>query len=249
LQELEQGVNDQSAFKAAIKVFAGFVVICAAIITGLCLPSLQNLFAEEPTSRVDPICKPLWLKNAQNDQSLRCYLQKDIARLCNADERKHLAATLIKYRHDSDQFQADMVKSITLPRVAVALRPGEFADALNEAKRIVGSADGTFESRAQIMSGEDAAGSGYVKPYEPQKDGPMFQLEKHFQEDVKRYTPATLEAALNLELLPRDELVAALRSLGEAGYVRAADFGWFADSLASEAFDGLLQKSSSCKKS
>jgi hypothetical protein len=248
LQELEQGDSDESAFEAAIKVFAGFVVICAAIIMGLYLPSLQNPFAEELKSRVDPICKPLWLKNAQNDQALRCYLQKDIARLCNSDERKHLAATIIKYRRESDQFQADMVKSITLPRVAVALRPGEFADALNEAVRVVGSADGTFESRTRIMSGEDPTGSDYVKPYEPQENGPMQRLESHFQEDVKRYTPSTLEAALNLDLLPRDELVAALRSLGETGYVRAADFGWFADSLVSEAFVGVDVPISPCKK-
>jgi hypothetical protein len=246
LQEID--FEGPDAFLSALKILAVFGVVIAAVLTGLYLPTLQISFESDLKSRVDPICKPLWLKNAQNDIALRCYLKTDKERFCNPDERKHLATTIIKYRRESDQFQADMVKSITLPRVAVALRPGEFADALNEAVRVVGSADGTFESRTRIMSGEDPTGSDYVKPYEPQESGPMQRLESHFQEDVKRYTPSTLEAALNLDLLPRDELVAALRSLGETGYVRAADFGWFADSLVSEAFVGVDVPISPCKK-
>lgn len=58
-------------------------------------------FQAEKLSRVDPICKAKWVDTARNDMALKCYLQLDLHRLCDPEERAHLAWLVTEY--DSHQ--------------------------------------------------------------------------------------------------------------------------------------------------
>ena len=55
-----------------------------------------------------------------------------------------------------------------------------------------------------------------------------------------------VKEAMSVDILPHRELVAKLRVLGEQGYITLDDFGWFPDSLVTEALQGVNARKSSC---
>jgi hypothetical protein len=83
------------------------------------LPRAQSEFV----SRADSTCAPLWVGTARNDPALVCYLQTDTKRLCKAQEKQHLVATIERYRVSLAAYDAQLLSYL----VTLNLRFGKTA--------------------------------------------------------------------------------------------------------------------------
>ena len=107
----DSGTTMSAGFLATL--VAGFVAVAggtymfsAGVIP---MPTFSNSWGSEYVSSVDPICRKLWRPGARNDAALQCYLTTNVKRLCDKQERKHLAKMIGKYRMDIDSQQARVV--------------------------------------------------------------------------------------------------------------------------------------------
>jgi hypothetical protein len=167
------------------------------------------------TSAADPTCAKLWVTHARNDPALRCYLTTDIARLCDSNERLHLANTLRRYRWDAAMLSVNTIIAAVRPLTMPVATPQQLQQAHREL-------------------------SGHIDDHS-QPDREMSALrvitEKRI-DNIAKARPVTLDAALEVEVLAPDKLVAPLRSIARAGLMSHGDFGWMPGGLVDEAFEG-----------
>ena len=194
-------------------------------------------------SIADASCRRLWVKHAQNDPALLCYLTAAPSRLCDSAEKQSLLAVISLYRSHANSFNSDLQTAYNGPRWAALSRPREFIAAMREAVAIsAGDGDGTFSSMAHDSNGNVI--TNFSKE-EPQGQA-IKTLDDHFAEDAKRLKPPTLDAAMKVGRVPYGQLIDALRQLQKQGYLSESDFGWFPDSLVSDALNGNPKAKSPC---
>jgi hypothetical protein len=205
--------------KATLALVASAMIGVAAhqARAGVLIPNIQLLAPwAKFTSVTDPLCSKYWVKHAQNDPALRCYLTTDIARLCNFNERLHLAHTVRRYRWDAAM--------LAINTVIAAVKPLTMPAA-------------TAKQMQQAQEGLSAQING-----RPDPNGGMSALraitEKRM-DNIAKARPATLDAALEVEVLAQDELLDPLRTIARAGLMKRGDFGWAPGRLVDEAFQGV----------
>jgi hypothetical protein len=171
------------------------------------------------TSSADPQCAGLWVKRAQNDPALRCYLTTDVARLCNPNERLHLANVLRAYRWDSAMLSWDSIVSVVKPETMPAARSEEVQQLQDE---IRASVEGRAAPRKEMSA--------------------LRKITEKPMENVSKARPATLDAALDVEALDPGEISGPLRSIALGGFMLKTDFGWLPGGMVDEAFEGVWVK-------
>jgi len=176
-------------------------------------------------SVVDPKCRPLWVDGAKNTPGLVCYLTTQPERLCDPNERAHLASVVRQYRLDRNSFDA---KLVTAGFQAVAVQKSQMS----------------MEDMKTMSAGMNALRTG---------SGPSPEqtaaIDKHFNtvkqmEDIAR--SAIPNGTASLKHVPDDELAAKFRKLAAAGYISKGDFGWFVDPLVEKALANLDAAASPC---
>jgi hypothetical protein len=168
------------------------------------------------TSAADSACKRLWVRHARNDPALRCYLTADLARLCSAQERLHLASMFRRYRWDDAMLTANTIIAAVKPLTMPVGTPQQFQQAQQE---ISSRADSPPEPKTGVSA--------------------LQEITERRMDNIAKSRPATLDAALDVEPLAYDELLAPLRSIAMAGYMRKGDFGWAPGALVQEAFENV----------
>jgi hypothetical protein len=89
---------------------AGFALAMAGGYLFLNSPATAVTFKDLPPSVADAACKQKWVDEARNDPALSCYLTNQQSRLCNPDERKHLAMFISAYEGQRRIFEAKLVQ-------------------------------------------------------------------------------------------------------------------------------------------
>jgi hypothetical protein len=168
------------------------------------------------TSAADAICASLWVTEAQNDPALRCYLTVNVARLCDAGERLHLAHILRRYRRDAAMLSVNAVVSVVKPMTMPVATPRKLSQAETELKTRMNDRSGARRDMTALR-----------------------EVTEKRMDNIVKARPATLDAALEVETLARDELVGPLRLIALAGRMQKGDFGWMPGSLVDEAFEGV----------
>lgn len=154
-----------------------------------------------PKSRVDAYCASLWVNEARNDPALRCYLTKDIKRLCVPSEKIHLGYIMKKYVSDRTNYEAKLSGYIMGTQVGLSQGPQQ-------------KADGTTETS-------------------------MEQYSRVTRQKAQALKEQGFDKAFQLESTLDDDLVAMIRKLGEGGYMKESDYGWFAGDLVAQAYHEL----------
>lgn len=167
------------------------------------------------TSATDARCGPLWVKHAQNDPALRCYLTQNTARLCDPRERLHLASVMRRYRFDAAMLSVNTIVSVVKPTTMPVATPQKFAEAERE-----------LSERLDGRSGSDPDMTA------------LRQITEKRMDNIIKARPATLDAALEVETLASDELTRPLRFIARAGLMSKGDFGWWPGRQVDEAFEG-----------
>jgi hypothetical protein len=168
------------------------------------------------TSAADPKCARLWVTHARNDPALRCYLTTDIARLCDPDERLHLASTLRRYRWDATMLWANTIIAAVRPLTMPVATPQQLQQAHQELSAQI---DGHSQPNREMSA--------------------LRAITEKRIDNILNSRPATLDAALEVELLPHNELLSPLRAIAIAGFMRKGEFGWAAGGLVDEAFESI----------
>ena len=210
-------------------VFVAFLAIAGGTFMwtdgGFSLPSLHSKWGDaERISIVDPICKKYWVPGGRNDEALQCYLTTNIRRLCDANERKHLADMVKRYRLDVNTAGAQMM----VGGLQVALKGRAIATEM--------MSDVMKEAKINPSSTSEAAKNQEI-------------LMKHGMRVASKMNELT--GALDTMLGPRnmlkiDPAVMAkhIRNIGERGYMDQWDFGWLKDPMVDAAFTSKKFKAS-----
>lgn len=178
-------------------------------------------------SVADAACRGLWVAQAKNTPGLVCYLTTSPERLCNPQERVHLATVMQQYRLDRNAFDTNMVLG------------GVKAVAIMKTQT---STDNMMEMAAAF--------DGMAKDGKAPTAKQQAAINEHFDtvsKMEKAVSNSVLDAALKLKHIPDGELVDKIRALATAGYVGKADFGWFTDPLVEKAFTDLGPVGNPCK--
>jgi hypothetical protein len=176
---------------------------------------------KELASSADAQCASLWVKHAKNDPALRCYLQTNVARLCDPDERLHLARILRRYRWDAAMLSINTMIAAVKPMTMPVATHQQMQEAHKELSGIIEG-----------------------KPRTPDEKSALQAITEKRIENIVKSRPATLDAALKVDVLPRDEILGPLRSIAMAGFMQEIDFGWAPGGLVEEAFEGVGAKRS-----
>jgi hypothetical protein len=212
-----------------IRTVSGMVgSLFAALVFGWWLSDFIMPSPAVLTSTADAACKSKWVKNAQNDPALLCYLQTQRARLCNPAEKQHLKQLFAQYLKQKDQFASDINDLQNLPKQAAAKNTTEVALVLKASSDMM-NGGGSFSSLAN--------GTQSADPMEdPKLQAAMQKINNSYNAEMNRLKTPALVAALAVPQVPRLQLVAAIKILGEYGYIEKSDFGWFPDVLIADGF-------------
>ncbi len=226
------GSDDDSSKMSAgfmASVFVAFLAIAGGTFMwtdgGFSIPSLNSKWGGgERVSIVDPICKKYWVPSGRNDEALQCYLTTNIRRLCDSNERKHLADVIKRYRIDVKTAGAQMM----VGGLQVALKGRAIATEM--------MSDVMKEAKINPSSTQEAAKNDEI-------------MMKHGMKMASKMNDLT--GALDTMLGPRNMLkidpavmVKHIRNIGERGYMGQWDFGWLKDPLVDAAFSSKNFKAS-----
>jgi hypothetical protein len=167
-------------------------------------------------SSADAVCAPLWVKEAQNDPALKCYLTENAARLCDPRERLHLAYIMRAYRWDAAMLTANTFIAVVKPATMPVATPQKLQQAQNE---LTGSMNGASGERHGMTA--------------------LREITEKRIDNIVKARPATLDAALDVDMLAPDELSAPLRHIARTGLMQKGEFGWWPGRLVDEAFEGV----------
>jgi hypothetical protein len=207
--------NSLAATALVISALAGFGAYQArAGVLGINLQLLAPWTAFTSTS--DAVCGPLWVRQAQNDPALKCYLTENAARFCSPQERLHLAHIMRRYRWDAAMLSLNAIISVIKPATMPVATPQKMMQAQNELD-------------AQL-SGQSGARHDMTA---------LREITEKRIDNIIKARPATLDAALDVEMLAPGELTGLLRAIALSGLMRKGDFGWIPGGLVDEAFDGV----------
>ena len=224
--------DDSSKMSAGFmaSVFVAFLAIAGGTFMwsdgGFSMPSLSTNWGSggELVSIVDPVCKKYWVPGGRNDEALQCYLTTNIRRLCDSNERKHLADVIKRYRIDTNTAGAQMM----VGGLQVALKGRAIATEM--------MSDVMKEAKINPSSTREAAKNEEI-------------MMKHGMKMASKLND--LGGALDTMLGPRnmlkiDAAVMAkhIRNIGERGYMGQWDFGWLKDPLVDAAFTSNQFKAS-----
>jgi hypothetical protein len=172
-------------------------------------------------------CEQGWVPRAQNDLPMLCYLTTSVSRLCDPDERSHLARVYKRYKNDRSAYEADRNLSGLRAVVALQTSRGELQSALQS----------TFRN---IQANIDGKSSGGIS------DDPVGAVFKKINNAASGGEAGRRANAV--QRVSDSQIVLALRHVGAAGYMSKWDYGWFADGFVADAYDGLDTKVDPCKK-
>lgn len=218
------GSDDDSSKMSAgfmATVFVAFLAIAGGTFMwtdgGFSMPSLYSKWGDaERISIIDPLCKKYWVPGGRNDEALQCYLTTNIRRLCDSNERKHLADVVKRYRLDVNTAGAQMM----VGGLQVALKGRAIATEM--------MSDVMKEAKINPSSTQEAAKNEEI-------------MMKHGMKMAGKMND--LAGALDTMLGPRNMLkidpaimAKHIRNIGERGYMDQWDFGWLKDPLVDAAF-------------
>jgi hypothetical protein len=211
--------------------------LCAALALGWWASDFIFPERKNQTSIADASCKSKWVKNAQNDPALLCYLETQPERLCNPSEKQHLAELFDRYAKQTEIFKKDLLDLQELPKQAAATNTAEVALVMNANVEMMNS--GSFQTLSN--------GTKSVDPMEsPELRAAIKKIEDSYNAEAKRLKTPALLAAMAVPQLPRSKMVAAITKLGEAGYLQKSDFGWFPDAMVADAFADITNQNMGC---
>lgn len=184
--------------------------------------------AAQLVSSVDSTCKEMWVPGARNGPALLCYLTSNPSRLCAKSERRHLAMVMREYRMD----EAMKRNALTLAGFkAVSIGQGAMTNG-NIGVMTASIEDSGKKSPRYTQAQANKAFEEHGK------------LIKKMEDSVN--TPE-LNRIMSVQSVPEVKIIAAIRRLGEAGFVAKGDFGWFSDDFVKAAFNGLTVKNAPCR--
>jgi hypothetical protein len=171
-------------------------------------------------------CEKDWVPRAQNDPQLMCLLTTKLQRLCNSDERAHLAYFYNKYAADRAKYVAEVADRNV--RIAANLQglQNELKAAMQENFKNI---QANIEGHPTRVNDDKMA--AVIKKM---KDAALGGPDGERAENVKRVSDV--------------EITQAIKNLAERGYMTKWDFAWWPDQLVAAGFSGVGTVQEQCKK-
>jgi hypothetical protein len=215
---------------------AALLVLCLAVGGGTfyfagsggTLSDIMNGTTGPFTSTADGACKKMWVDNVRNSPALNCYLTTNVARLCDAREKKHLAQIIRSYRNDQMAYTAKM----TLGGLQAGMMM-QSSESMNNLRTI----------------SQSTARQSVDQNYElSQEEKDAFDSHGKLLQRMEKAAEVSGWGAINdMKQFSEEELAKKIRRIGASGYMSKDDFGWFPDVLVSAAFQNVKATGSPCK--
>lgn len=189
--------------------------------TGGNLPvGLFSWHPEEYSSYVSPLdasCGKDWVSGWPNDRQLQCYLTTNVARLCNADERRHMVRVLIRYSDGLSKFDqayakatVGSIKKVQRQSMQIGLETAKLTNMTMDPKA---KPDAVMEQDKRVMDIMSDVMSG----------------------------PEELLAERQKNMVPHGELVSGVANLVSRGFLTKDDFGWYSNKLFDEGLAAVTK--------
>jgi hypothetical protein len=170
-------------------------------------------------SKSDARCKKGWGENRENKDQLHCYFTRDVARLCDPQEKGHLLNMVDLFQDGAARYGA-LTMSETMQMVG------------NQGKMMqIGMAGAMASAEGQT----DKEQMQNIDKVVGMVDEAMSGITNHFEQNRNEKNMGDLKTAL--------------RSLVASGYLNPDDFGWAQPEWVKEAIKGVkLPSSSPCNR-
>jgi hypothetical protein len=172
-----------------------------------------NSITTDYVSVVDSYCRKGWVKEQDNRDNMHCFFTKNVRRLCNPDERKHLVMTIDQYWTDEGAFDRKMAGA-AFDMIGKAntegMRLGMEAAKMDQMTRKKGVSE--EEQMRQFEKVAELAGS-------------LTQASDDILRTAKRNEHSG------------DDINKAMIKLVEGGYLSESDFGWYKPRWVNKIFE------------